>query len=253
MTRRLAGRVVATTRDGDRDDPLTTALEREGAAVRVWPTLAFAGPDNEGPLREALGRLHVFDWVVFTSARAVPLVTGLRPWAGVGPRVAAVGERTADKVRMAGWPVDLAGEGDGAAGLLRAWQSRGGLAGARVLYPAGSLARTELEEGLAAEGAEVHRVEAYRTLICPPDPEVVRRDLGRGVDVVVFTSPSAVEGLDGALEGALAERLGRCSVVASGKTTAAALAERKVERVVVAVRPLADGLVDACARAVAGD
>ena len=99
----------------------------------------------------------------------------------------------------------------------------------------------------------MRRVEAYRTLICPPDPELVRRDLGGGVDVVVFTSPSAVEGLDGALEGALAGRLGRCSVVAAGHTTAAALAERKVERVVVAARPLADGLVDACARAVARD
>lgn len=253
MTGPLAGRVVATTRDGDRNDPLTAALIREGATVREWPTLAFAEPNDTGPLRRALARLDTFDWVAFTSARAVPPVVGLRPWPGKGPAVAAVGERTADNLRARGWPVDLVGDGDGAAGLLRSWRALGGLEGARILYPAGSLARTELEEGVAAQGAFVLRVEAYQTLVCPPDPELVRSDLGRGVDVVIFTSPSAVEGLDAALAGAVADRLGRCAVVAAGNTTAAALAERKVERVVVAARPLADALVDACARAVVRD
>lgn len=249
MTVRLAGRVVVTTRDGDRHDPLTAALTGEGATVREWPTLAFAEPDDVEPLRKALARLHTFDWVAFTSARAAPLVSGLRPWPGQGPRVAAVGEQTADKVRACGWPVDLVGDGDGAFGLLRVWRAAGSLEGAQILYPAGSRARTELEEGLTAQGAFVHRVEAYQTLICPPDPEVVARDLARGVDVVVFTSPSAVEGLSWALEGGLAAALAPCGVVAAGTTTAAALAQAGLDRCTVARRPTAEGLVDACARA----
>lgn len=251
MTGRLAGRVVATTRDGDRNDPLTAALEREGATVRDWPTLAFDGPDDVGPLRKALARLETFDWVVFTSARAVPLVTGLRPWSGRGPKVAAVGEQTADKVRACGWPVDLVGEGDGASGLLQSWRALGTLEGAQILYPAGSRARTELEEGLAAQGAFVLRVEAYQTLICPPDPELVQRDLGRGVDVVIFTSPSAAEGLATSLDGDLAGPLAACGVVAAGRTTGSALAPWGLERCTVARRPSADGLVDACVRALA--
>jgi len=177
--------VVATTRDGDADDPLTAALEVEGADVKVWPTLAFSGPDDSGALTAALAEADSYDWLVLTSARAVPHTQALGPWPGGRLRVAAVGERTAARVRESGWPVHVEGDGEGAEGLVRALAREGRLAGARVLYPAGSLARPALEDALRARGAEVRRVEAYRTLICPPDAAVVRPVLDSFEGVVV--------------------------------------------------------------------
>jgi uroporphyrinogen-III synthase len=250
VTGRLTGRVVAVTRDGDPDDPLPAALAAAGASVRSWPTLAFAGPADPGRLAGALRRLESFDWLVFTSARAVDPVVRCTVWPGSGPRIAAVGEGTAARLRARGWPVDLVGEGDGSAGLVRALQGEEEMTGRSVLFPAGNLAGTALEEGLRALGAEVERVEAYQTLLCPPDPAMVRKDLARGVHVVIFTSPSAVEGLRLALGGDLEGALARCAVVAAGRTTAGALARVGVKQVRVAGSPDPEGLVDACGQAV---
>lgn len=251
MRARLSGRVVAVTRDGDPLDPLVASLEAAGALVRSWPTLAFAPTDDPTALRDAVGRLDAFDWVAFTSSRAVEPVTRRAPWSGRGPRVAAVGTGTAERLRGNGWPVDLVGEGDGAAGLVAAL-GREGVAGKRVLFPAGNLAAPALEEGLRALGAEVERVEAYRTLFCPPDPDVVRRDLARGVHVVVFTSPSAVDGLALALGGDLAHEVAGCRVVAAGRTTAGAVEKAGIAGGTVAASPDPDGLVNACVRALDG-
>jgi len=252
VTGRLATKVVGITRDGDPDDPLAAALEGAGAAVRSWPTLAFTGPDDPAPLDDALRRLDSFDWVAFTSRRAVDAATRRRAQAPEALRVAAVGEATAARVRSAGWPVHVVGAGDGAEGLVSALTAQGSMVGSRVLFPAGSLAGTTLEDGLRAAGAAVERVEAYRTLLRRPDAEEVRRDLARGVHAVVFTSPSAVEGLALALGGDLARELAGCRLVAAGRTTAGALERAGTLDVTVAAAPGPDGLVDACEQALEG-
>ncbi|MDT8341741.1 MAG: uroporphyrinogen-III synthase, partial [Longimicrobiales bacterium] len=246
----LAGAVVVTTRAGEGDDPLSDALRAAGAEVRAWPTLRFGEPADPRALEAALAALDRWDWLAFTSPRAVQAVAarvGRPPEAPPGRwRVAAVGSGTADALRKAGWPVQLVGGDGGAEGLVEALARSGApLTGARVLFLAGSLARTVLERGLAERGARVDRVEAYRTEVIPPDPERVRADLRRGVDAVLFASPSAVRGVDAALGGGLAGALDGVCVVAIGPTTAAEL-RRTGLHPRVAQEPSWQGLVAAC-------
>lgn len=244
---RLDGRVVATTRDGSADDPLTLALRAEGADVRVWPTIATREPADPEPFAAALRSLDEYDWIVFTSARAVDAVAHHVPTPPSGPRLAAVARATAAALERWGRAADLVGTGEGARGLLEAFAAHGPLSGARVLFPAASLARDTVERELSDRGARVERVEAYRTVEVPPDAERVRADLARGVDVVAFASPSAVRSLAGALDGRLAEALAGCEVVAIGPTTAAALREAGRARVELAPDTSVQALVDACA------
>ena len=114
----------------------------------------------------------------------------------------------------------------GAAALLAELRAAGGWPRARVLLPASSIARPELADGLAALGATVDRVDAYR--IRPRGARCRRaaapRSRAGAVDVVTFTSPSAVASLverarrDGG-RAALRDRL----VVSIGPTTTRAL------------------------------
>lgn len=249
MKGRLSGRVVATTREGDTDDPLTLALRAEGAEVRVWPTLSFLEPRDPAPLRGALERLDTFGWLAFTSARAATAVTREGPFREGHGRVAAVGDATARALRDAGWPVHRVGEGGGAVGMARSMAADGTLRGTPVLFFAGSKARPDLERELVAEGAVVHKVEVYRTEVTPPDGDAVRADLEQGVAAVLFASPSAVRGLSVALEGGLAAALLGSAVVAIGATTAAALLEAGLGRVTVADTPSVPALVEACVKA----
>ena len=250
---RLSGQVVATTRETDQNDPLTRALRAEGAEVRVWPTLAFLEPEDHEPLNRALERLDAFGWMAFTSPRAVASVAVSRAWREGYGRVAAVGEATATALRGCGWPVHLTGEGDGGAGLARAMAAACNLRDVSVLFLAGSMARPELERALASEGAHVHRVEAYRTEVTPPDGARVRADLARGVAAVLFASPSAVRGVCDALDGGLAAALADVAAVAIGTTTAGALQDAGVARVAVADESSMEGLVEACVKALNSD
>ncbi|GMV05024.1 MAG: uroporphyrinogen III methyltransferase [Gemmatimonadota bacterium] len=249
MTGRLSGRVVATTREGEPDDPLALALRAEGAEVRSWPTLSFAGPGDPEPLRAALARLDAFAWLVFTSPRAATAVTSATRWVEGCGRVAAVGESTAEALRSGGWPVHLVGEGQGARGLVEALAGTGSLEGTQVAFFAGSLARPTVEEGLSALGGRVHRVETYRTEVSAPDAAAVRADLARGVAAVLFASPSAVAGLVEGLGGNLAGALGDAVAVAIGPTTSRALRDAGVTQVVMAEEASTQGLVEACAQA----
>lgn len=245
MTGRLDGRVVATTRDGDPGDPLVRSLVADGARVLIWPTLVVEPPRDPAPLEEAARSLATYGWIAFTSPRAVSALAHRCGPPGKTPRVAAVGKATASALEARGWRVDVVAGGEGASALAEAMAAAAELGGARVLFPASSLARPVLEESLRAHGADVHRVEAYHVRAAPPDPAQVRADLASGVDVVTFASPSAVRSLAEAL-GDLAGGLAGTGVAAIGGTTARALAELGVPDVEVGPKSGVEGLVDAC-------
>ena len=255
----LAGRRVVTTRGTSAGDRLRTLLGEAGASVVTWPTCEYPPPRDPALLEAALARLDRFDWVVFTSARAVARVGGAAPAPptvrdpagapatspGPSPRVAVVGPATARAATMAGWTVAVEGRGPGARDLAAGVAATFPLAGARVLFPAGSGAAATVEEEFTALGARVTRVEAYRTVVTPPPAGQVRADLAAGVDAVTFASPAAVEAVDRALGGEMARTLAGVAVVCIGPTTGAALARRGVAGVQMAATPTLAGIVDA--------
>jgi len=245
--RRGAAPGIAITRAEGADGPLAARLAARGARAVSWCALASSPPADAGPLERALARLAGFDWVVFTSARAVAAVVARVAAPAAGPRVAAVGPGTAAELTAAGWRVDRVGDGPGAEALLAAFRAAGDAALARVLFPAGDLARPALEQGLAALGARVERVEAYRTVAAPLDEAACRADVDAGrVAAVTFASPSALAAFAAALgREAAAELLGRIAVVSIGPTTSAALAAfgRRPDR--EAEPSTLDGLADA--------
>lgn len=191
MTRRRRP-AVAVTHELEERDALVGALEDAGASVLCWSVVRTAPPEDGAACRAALNELERFDWIVFTSRRAVDAVHDLGRTIPTTLRVAAVGPRVAQSVRSAGWPLTLVGTGGGAA-LAEALAPRVS-ADARVLFPAGEQASTALEEGLRSRGAAVHRVHVYRTEPVALDGARCRAALESSqVDAVTFLSPSAVQ------------------------------------------------------------
>ena len=206
-----AGRSDTSERD-PQEDRLVALLRARGHRPRHLPTTRIAPPDDPGPLREALRGIADYDWLVVTSARAVPpLLETLRPGeaATQAPaRVCAVGPRTASALRRAGFEVDLIPERFIAEGVVDALlEERSDLAGVRVLLPRAEEGRDIIPGRLRDAGATVDVVTAYRTV---PDPEGAG-ELGRivqagEIDVLTFAAGSAVRafaaawGTDGARE-----------------------------------------------------
>jgi uroporphyrinogen III methyltransferase/synthase len=248
--------VVVVTRNGGPDDPLGAALAGMGADVVWLPTTATLPPLDSAPLDAALSRLATFDWLVFTSGRAVESFCG-RPrfaaaWREAGekrPRVAAVGEATAAAVSERGMTVDAVPADARGSALAVALRDRAGsLEDRHVLWPRSDIARRELPDALARAGATVFEPVAYRTVTTsPPGFEDFRAQLEAGrVDAVCFLAPSAAEGLAAAFPSRdLAALRRRCLVASLGPTTSRALESLGAPPDVEPAHPRATALAEA--------
>ncbi len=246
-TATLSGVGVVVTRDEPPGGPLAARLAAAGARVLRWPAMTITPPSDPRPLARALAALESFDWLALTSVHAVAAVAELAATLPPALRVAAVGASTAAAASEHGFRVDRMPDDFSADGLVRSFAMAGDAAGRRILFPASDRAAATLPDGLAALGAEVVRVEAYRTASAALDAAGCRAALARGeVEVVTFASPSAVEGLAAALgEASLADLLARAAVAAIGPTTAGALLQRGRVPDAIASPATLDGLVGA--------
>jgi len=208
--------------------------------------------DSSGPFPEfeaALRDLDSYDFVVVTSANAaVALAAALAGQAadsGKGrpgrPRwkCVAIGKGTASALEAAGIEVAAMPE---EAVSDRIAACMGAVAGKRVLVPGSDLARAVVGRELRALGASVDEVVAYRTVAAAPDPAALA-ELGRGVDAVLFTSPSTARNF-AALPGAM-EQAGRATIACIGPVTESAARELGFTVAVTAADHSEEGLLEA--------
>jgi len=249
----LDGRTVVVTRDEGATGALSRELLERGAEVVHWPAVRIEPPADPAHFEAVVRKLDTYDWVAFTSARAAHAV--LKVWSGRAPkraRIGVVGEGTARLLREAGWPVHVEPEGASARLLARALVAKG-VSGARVFFPASSLAGPGFALELGAAGASVEEVIAYRTASLPLGG-VARQwshELLAGrvpsirVDALSFASPSAVAAWRDALGVEGMGEMGRRVVVgAIGTTTGTALREAGCVDAVVARESTFAGLAD---------
>lgn len=249
----LSGLGVAVTRGEGEEGPLSRILRDRGARVLDWGTVGFVPPDDLCPLYSALIQMDRYDWVCFSSPRAVQAVVSRVPGPPETMKVAAVGPSTAAALEDAGWPVHRVPSGGSGEALVEAFRRAGDAAGARIFFPASAIAREVIPDGLTALGAQVDRRTAYGMELLAVDAEACRRSVDEGeVQVVTFASPSAMEGLRTCLGPELFSRLARdLPAAAMGPTTAEALRQAGWKRVSVAKLPTMEGLADAAEAATA--
>ena len=244
MPRALEGRTVLVAASEERVDALANSLRAAGADAIPFPTVRIEPPGDPTRFDEALRGWRSYDWVVFTSTNGVDAVASRagklrldlpsRP-----PRIAAVGPATKAAAEAAGFPVDAMPEEfltDAIAGAL------GPLQGRRVLLPRSSLARKSLANLLRDKGALVEAVDAY--VAVPSSPDVSRIGEAHAIDLVVFTSASAVQNLVRLLPPHLAETLREHADAACiGPVTAEAARACGFRVAVIAREHTAPGLV----------
>ncbi len=257
--RPLFGRRVLVTRPQGQAAELVERLESLGADVVEAPMLRIEPPDDYGPLDDACANAGRFSWIVFSSTNAVDaffdrLLRGagdVRKLGGV--KLCCVGTSTAERLADRGLKADVVpGEYRGEA-LVQAMSETSPLAGARILLPHADIAREVIASELRKHGADVTEVVAYRTVATEAeregDPDIYRMLLERKLDVVTFTSPSAVRNLVRLLGPEPATDLLRTTVVASiGPVTAEAASQCGIHTTVMPEKYTVAALVDAIVR-----
>jgi uroporphyrinogen III methyltransferase/synthase len=256
--RPLFGRRVLVTRPREQAAELVDRLSALGAEPVEAPMIRIVPPDDLGPLRRAAEEPDAFDWIIFTSANAVEafmavLLDGRRDVRSLkGPQLCTVGTGTAERLAEYGIKVDLVPEEFRAEAVVMAVAARTTLDGARVLLPRADIGREVIADELRAAGALVTDVIAYRTVLEDTqregDPDIYRMLLEGRIDVVTFTSASAVRnfakvyGRDQA-----ADLLKSTAVAAIGPVTADAAAQLGINVTIQPATYTVAGLVDAIA------
>jgi uroporphyrinogen III methyltransferase/synthase len=167
-----------------------------------------------------------------------------------GVRLCTVGPATASHFARFGVKVDTIPPEFRADAITGALESHGSLRGRRVLWPRTDKARDVLGDELRKAGAEVSEVTVYRTELVEPsgEPDVYRMLLDRHIDVVTFTSPSAIKSFVQIYGADAAADLLRTTLVASiGPVTAEAGERYSIRSTIVPSHHTIPGLVEAIA------
>ncbi|GAB4822604.1 hypothetical protein N2152v2_009650 [Parachlorella kessleri] len=186
---------VVLTREKGKNGKLQRELEARGISCLEMPLIeTAAGPDRDR-LPELL-RTHSFDWICLTSPEAANVFLGAWRQAGRpgGLRLAVVGDGTGVVLTEA--------EGDAltpefvpsAADAVHFSAELPHIPGGSntVLYPASNKARSVLQDGLAARGYTVTRLDTYDTLpVTTLDPDMLA--VAKKAQVITAASPSTIK------------------------------------------------------------
>ena len=230
--RPLFGRRIVVTRAAQQAAELSERLRELGADVIEMPATQIARLDL-APLRTEIDRLSLYNWLIFTSKNAISIFWEQLLGAGkdarvlAGLNVAAVGPATAGALLEHGIAVDVIPTRFVAEGLIEMLKTRDDLGGAKVLYVTAEGARDVLPQALKDLGADVTRIETYRSIVDGEGAEKLVRAIEAGnVDLVTFTSASAVRGYVDAVGEDVALRVPAASI---GPQTSDALREAGIE------------------------
>ena len=252
----LAGKRVVVTRAIEQTSDLSTRLTAHGAVPISLPLVSFASPADSSPLDAALGQLHSFDWIIFTSANAVHAVASRAAHLGISlhqkfsssqnrPQIAVVGPATKSEAAAAGLPADYVAKTHLGVALAEELGYR--LRNKSVFLPRSDRANPDLPAALRKLAAKLTEVIAYRTI--PPDDTSQSRAnavIDGEADAILFFSPSAVNNFAALTGGGrLATLHNTIAIVAVGPITARALNDIGAHRVTIAADTTTAAVVDA--------
>ncbi len=251
--RPLWGKRVLVTRSRTQASRLIELLDDLGAEAVELPSIEIGPLDDYGALDQALENAADISgrWMIFASVNSVEYVWERLRALGkdaryfAGATLGAIGPATARALRERGIEPDFIPKRSVSEEVIaelsgRDWNGR------LVLLPGSAIGRDALATGLAALGADVRPVPAYRNLRPEGIEERARAAFERGIDVVTFTSSSTVRNLLDIL-GADRHLLDSSVVACIGPITSATAEEMGLTVDIIAAEHNVEGLADALA------
>ncbi len=164
----LLGKGIVVTRAREQASGLAKSLSDLGAHVLQFPTIEIHDLPDYTEVREHMGKLNEYQWLVFTSVNGVKyfwkeLALQKKDSRALNAiKVAAIGPATADALRERGIEPDFVPERYVAEGVVEGMLALG-MKGQKILLPRAKEAREVLPEELRKAGATVHVLPIYET------------------------------------------------------------------------------------------
>jgi len=163
------------------------------------PTIRIEHPADKVDFAQMVSDAHTYDWLIFTSPNGVEkffdafYATYEDARSLGGPRIAAIGPSTANKIKEYRFTVDLLPEKFVAEGLIEAFKNES-IEHQKMMWVKAEETRDVIYHELTALGAIVDSCLAYRTVPETDDPTgAVEKLKSEGADLITFASGSSVE------------------------------------------------------------
>ncbi len=238
---------VLVTRPQHQAQQLVRALEQAGLHTEVFPLIKIVPPAQPHILEAALAQLHSYDVLLLTSVNAVNIVMQYIEDRSVAVpetlRFVSVGPATRLCLQRWGHSAIAPAADYTAEGVLELLRNAG-VAGQKVLYPRAEQARDLIVPGLRECGALVDAPVAYRTVATSGETDTLLDLLKQRVDIVTFTSSSAVHSFAALLGPQLAQVPTRVQYASIGPITSATMHEYALPLAFEACPYTIPGLID---------
>ena len=229
----LQNRTLICTYPEKDQDEVTELLTQQGATVLSLPMIEIHSLPVKAPQS-----ISSYDWLIFTSKNAVESFHQSYPQ--VPCKIAALGERTAQRLRQFNYNPDFIGSGKSAHDFVDEFGNTL-KTNEQVLLVLGTLAPDTLQQKLGTK-AKIERVNAYQTQLThevgPKLKEIIEN---KAYSAMLVTSPSAVKSIVSLWDNSPP----LLNFISIGKTTTAAIQALGMEPLATANDPSYRGLAEA--------
>jgi uroporphyrinogen-III synthase len=240
-------RNVVITRSREGNVQLARDLRDRGFNPIPVETISFLPPEDWSSIDSGLRDLGSYDWLMFTSATGVEYFARRMAELSLGvlwkgrPKVAAVGKGTAQALTKLGITVGFTPSNYLTSRLADELPAA---PGERVLVLRADIADPAMPERLRKRELDVTEFAIYQTKYAEGDIEAQVE----AADLIVFASPSSVEGFCRSLTQKRLTRAREVRAACIGPVTAAAAREHGFKRIVTPKSQTFDSLLDEITR-----
>jgi uroporphyrinogen III methyltransferase/synthase len=253
----LFGKSIVVTRRAEQASDFAQRLNELGADVLEVPTIKITEPLEKMAIVDALMEINSYEWFIFTSANGVTAFfdmffkrfQDLRDLGGA--RIAAVGPKTAAKLRALHLQVDLMPEEYVGKKIAAAFQKFQNIENVKMALFRAEAANRDLPDALQEEGAIVDDIAVYRTIAETEDRTGAAARLAEtGADWVTFTSSSTVEHFHARFDlPKLLKKFPQLKLASIGPETSKAIVALGLKPTLEAKEHTTDGLIAAILKA----
>ena len=251
MRRPLFGKSIVMTRDASGNADFAAKIIERGGNPVEFETIRIKPLTSSNDFLRTLAKIGQYDWVIFTSSNGVSVFFNALKSLGKDARVfgsariAAIGERTAEKLGCFGIKADFVPDVFTGKELGKQLIGFANLRDKKVLLLRSELASSELVKILAEAGAQVDNVATYTAVPAKGDPARLADEIRAGsIDWLTFASPSSVNGFFEQIDGKVVNS-SNVRVASVGPVTTERLRELGIKVDVTAKEHTLDGLLDA--------
>lgn len=190
----LEGKNILVPRGKEQATSFSETIRKLGGHPVEIPLIGFRSVHANEQFKQKITQISQYDWLIITSVNTAKFfLPNISTDVPKLPKIAAIGEKTAQEIEKRGFQIDFIPNEYVAEGFVKDFLPIAS-PGAKLLLPKGDLARDVIASNLGAHGMHVDELIVYETYLPEESKSILKETLQEiPLHVLTFTSSSTVD------------------------------------------------------------